>query len=103
MSRIDDFINKNPSSKYSDQIFLKKGDLYYSITKYDSAVKAYKEFLSRYSQSPLVPNAYYWIAKSLVNLKNNSEATTNYLLARQKSLKTEVGISATIDLAKIYS
>jgi TolA-binding protein len=103
ISFIDDFIAKNPSSKYSDQIFFKKGDLYYSIAKYDLAVKAYREFSTNYSSSPLVANAYYWIAKSLVNLKKDSDAISNYVMARQKSLKTEIGISSTIELSKLYS
>lgn len=103
ISFIDDFIAKNPSSKYSDEIFFKKGDLYYSIAKYDQAVKSYKSFLSGYPNSSLVPNAYYWIAKSMVNQKNENEAIPNYLQARKNSLKTEIGISATIELAKLYS
>lgn len=103
ISFIDKFIAANPNSKYSDQIFFKKGDLYYSIEKYDAAIKTYKEFISKYPGSTLVSNAYYWIGKSAANLKDETEAINNFTLAKQSAPKSEIGISSTIELAKIYS
>ncbi len=103
ISFIDSFISANSSSKFSDQIFFKKGDLYYSIDNYNEAIKSYKEFISKYSSSSLVSNAYYWIGKCASNLKNESEAINNYNMARQRAPKSDIGISATLELAKIYS
>ncbi|MEW6701625.1 MAG: tetratricopeptide repeat protein, partial [Bacteroidota bacterium] len=103
ISFIDQFIAANPNSKYNDQIFFKKGDLYYSIEKYDAAIKTYKEFISKYPGSALVSNAYFWIGKSAANLKDETEAVNNFTSAKQRAPKSEIGISSTIELAKIYS
>lgn len=100
---IDQFIASNPSSKFSDQIYFKKGDLFYSIQKYADAIRSYKEFITRYSYSALIPNAYFWIGKSAANMNNEAEAINNFSSARQRSLKTDIGISSTIELSKIYT
>ena len=100
---IDQYISENPSSKYDDQIFFKKGDLYYSIQKYDLAMDAYKNFISKYPESKYVPNAYYWVGKSASNLKNDDDAVKNFLIVKQRALKSEIGISAVIELVNIYS
>jgi TolA-binding protein len=100
---IDQFIAANPNSKFSDQIFFKKGDLYYSIKKYDDAIRAYNEFITQYSKSNLVPNAFYWIGKSAANKKDNNEAINNFTIAKQRAPKSEIGISSTIELANIYT
>lgn len=100
---IDQYISENPSSKYDDQIFFKKGDLYYSTQKYDLAISAYKDFISKYPDSKYVPSAYYWIGKSASNLNNSGEAVKNFLIAKQRALKSEIGISAVIELANIYN
>lgn len=100
---IDSFISANSDSRYSDQIFFKKGDLYYSIDNYGEAIKAYKGFIAKYPSSGFVSNAYFWIGKCSANLKNETEAVSNYNTARQRSPKTDIGISATLELAKIYS
>jgi len=100
---IDQFIISNPNSKFSDQIFFKKGDLYYSIQDYHSAVRSYKEFIANYPNSSLVPNAYFWIGKSAANMKDETEAINNFTVAKIRSLKSEIGISSVIELARIYS
>ncbi len=100
---IDQFISSNPSSKFNDQLFFKKGDLFYSIEKYDEAIKIYKEFIANYAVSSLIPNAYYWIGKSAVNMKNETEAIDNFINARARSSKSDIGISSAIELANIYS
>lgn len=103
ISFIESFISVNSNSKFSDQIFFKKGDLYYSIDNYNEAITSYKEFISRYSSSNLVSNAYYWIGKCAFALKNENEAISNYNMARQRSPKSDIGISSTLELARIYS
>lgn len=100
---IDQFIASNPNSKYSDQIYFKKGDLYYSIQDYNSAIRSYKEFITNYPNSSLVPNAYYWIGKSAANMKDETEAINNFNFAKARSLKSEIGISSVLELARIYS
>ncbi len=103
ISFIDQFIDANANSKFADQIFFKKGDLYYSIQKYDQAILAYKDFISRYPKSAMIPNAYYWIGKSAANMKNKTEAINNFTVAKQSAAKSEIAISAAIELAAIYN
>ena len=100
---LDKFINSNPNSKFNDQIFFKKGDLYYSIQKYQEAIETYKDFCSKYPASSLIPNAYYWIGKSAANLKNDDEALQYFNNAKSRALNTDIGISSAIELSKIYS
>lgn len=100
---IDQFISSNPSSKYNDQLFFKKGDLFYSIEKYDAAIKIYKEFIEKYTGSTLIPNAYYWIGKSAANMKNEAEAIDNFTTAKVRASKSDIGISSAVELASIYS
>lgn len=100
---IDQFISSNQTSKYNDQLFFKKGDLFYSIEKYDEAIKIYKEFVVKYSSSTLIPNAYYWIGKSAANMKNEIDAIDNFTSAKVRAPKSDIGISSTIELANIYS
>ncbi len=103
VSFVDNYVAANPSSKYSDQIYFKKGDLYYSLENYDSAIKAYRDFISRFPNSMLIANAYFWIGKSAANLKNDTEAVNSFSTAKQIAIKKDIGISAAIELAKIYS
>jgi TolA-binding protein len=100
---IDQFVAQHPSSKFADQVFFKKGDILYSAEKYDGAIQAYREFLAKYPSSKLVPNAYYWIGKSAGNLKKTSDAINNFYSVVNGWLKSDIGLSATIELANIYS
>ncbi|KAF0150884.1 MAG: outer membrane assembly lipoprotein YfiO [Ignavibacteria bacterium] len=102
ISFIDSFVSANVNSKFNDQMFFKKGDLYYSIDNYNAAANIYKEFISKYPSSSLIANAYFWIGKCAANLRNETEAIKNYNLAKQRSPKSDIGISATLQLAKIY-
>ncbi len=100
---IDQYVSEHPSSAYDDQIFFKKGDLYYSIQKYNLAVNAYQDFISKYPNSKYVPSAYYWIGKSASNMKNDDEALRNFQIVIQRSQKSDIGISAVVELVRIYS
>lgn len=103
VSFIDQFVSANPSSKFGDQIFFKKGDIFYSSDDYNNAMIAYQEFIRRYPSSPLIPNAYYWIGKSAAFLKREAEAIDNFNRVLSINLRSDIGISAAIDLANIYT
>ncbi len=103
ISFIDQYISERPSSAFNDQIFFKKGDLYYSIQKYDLAINAYRDFVLKYPESKYVPAAYYWIGKSASNMKNDDEALKNFLIVMQRSPKSDIGISAVVELVRIYT
>lgn len=100
---IDQFIGSNPSSKFGDQIYFKKGDILYSAENYEQAIQAYKDFLQKYPSSSLLPNANYWIGKSAANLKKFPEAVESFNIVIDRWLKSDIGLSAAIELADIYS
>ncbi len=99
---IDQYVASNPTSKFGDQILFKKGEIYYGIENYELAKVSYKEFIATYPNSPLVPNAYYWIAKSSMFLKQRNDAIYNYNFVIEKHANSEVGITSILDLAKLY-
>jgi len=50
-----------------------------------------------------VPNAYFWIAKSSANLKQIDNALYHYNLIITNYLSSDVGVSAVLEMGKIYS
>ncbi len=100
---IDDFIQKNPSLSFSDQVYFKKGEIYYNIRRYDEAIASYKEFLSAYPNSSLAADAYYWIGKSEQNLNNTEEALYNFNRVFDQYPGTEASVSAAIEIGNIYN
>ncbi|MEX2117615.1 MAG: tetratricopeptide repeat protein [Bacteroidota bacterium] len=64
LSVIDAFVKENPGSPEAQALLLKKGDLLFGQKQFDAAIKEYRGFADRYSQSPLVSHAWYWIGRS---------------------------------------
>jgi len=102
ISLIDNFISRNPNLSFADQIFFKKGDIYYSLRNYQNAVDSYKEFIDFYSKSSLVPDAYYWIGKSYSNMGMQNEALNNFSRVTEKYLNSETGIASVLEIGNIY-
>jgi TolA-binding protein len=100
---IDRFIAGNPKAGFNDQLFFKKCEIFYSLGNYEKAKQAYKEFINGYSNSTLIPDAYYWIGKSAANLKQNEEAITNFRKAISYNYNSEVGVSSVLEMGKIQS
>ena len=100
---IDDFVSKNPELKFTDQIFFKKGDIFYSEKKYDRAETSYKEFIAEFPNSSLAPDAYYWIGKSAQNLNQNEEAIFNFKKVFIDYPKSESAAAAVIEAGNIYN
>ncbi len=103
ISLIDNFVSKNPGLSFSDQLFFKKGEIYYSIHKYDNAELSYKEFVSEYPSSKEVPDAYYWIGKSAQNLGQNQEAIFNFQKVFDSYPASEASGAAVLEIGNIYN
>jgi len=99
---IDNFIGDNPDSKYGDKILFKKGDIYFSQGNYELAKDSYQEFISTYSKSNLITDANYWIGKCNLLLNEKDAALENFISVTELNLKSEFGISAVIEICKIY-
>jgi TolA-binding protein len=63
---IDEFLKSHPGAKVTDQVAFKRPELLFSQKKYADAIAEYRSFLGRYPKSALVPDAYFWIGKSLI-------------------------------------
>ncbi len=99
---IDKIIQTNSQPEFNDKIFFKKGEIYYSIANYKAAMESYKEFISKYPTSKLVPNAYYWIGKSAANLGSYDEALINYHKIINNYIKSDIAVQAVIEAGTVY-
>lgn len=100
---IDGFVEQNPSLKFSDQVYFKKGELYYSQRDYENAKESYKDFIVKFNKSSLVPEAYYWVGKSADNLEQYDDAIFYFNTLFQKFPKSEISSSAVLELGSIYN
>ncbi|MGB5896508.1 MAG: tetratricopeptide repeat protein [Ignavibacteriaceae bacterium] len=100
---IDAFVNENPSLKFSDQVYFKKAEIYYSNREYESAKESYKDFIEKFSYSELIPEAYYWLGKSADNLEQYEEAIIYFNTAFQKYSKSEIAASSVLEMGTIYN
>jgi len=103
ISLIDGFIAQNPTLKFSDQIYFKKGELYYSQRDYRNAKESYQDFLTKFKNSKLVPEAYYWIGKSAANLGENEQAIFNFNTLLQRYPDKEITASGVLEMGTIYN
>jgi len=99
---IDEYILRNPYSKYGDKILIKKGEIFYNAYMYKKAKIAFKEFIATYPNSTLVPSAYYWIGKSALRLNQTEDAEFNLRRVVTDYPNSESGIAAAVDLSKMY-
>ena len=100
---IDDFVAQNPTLSFSDQIYFKKGEIYYSRKDYKNSEESYKSFIEKFPNSKLIPEAYYWIGKSAENLDQNEEAIFYFNTVFQKYPGAEIAASAVLEMGKIHN
>ncbi|HSW55135.1 MAG TPA: tetratricopeptide repeat protein [Ignavibacteriaceae bacterium] len=99
---IDRYTSQNPNLKFSDLIFFKKGEIYYSQRDYQNAKTSYQEFLVKYPKSSFVPEAYYWLGKSSQNLKEADEAIFYFNKVFESYPGSESAAVSVIELGKMY-
>ena len=99
---IDRYTSQNPNLKFSDLIFFKKGEIYYSQRDYLNAKTSYQEFLVKYPGSTFVPEAYFWIGKSSQNLKQDEEAIFYFNKVFESYPGSESAAVSVIELGKMY-
>ena len=99
---IDRFISQNPNLEFSDLVFFKKGEIYYSQRDYQNAKTSYQEFLAKFPRSSFVPEAYYWLGKSSQNLKQDEEAIFYFNKVFESYPGSESAAVSVIELGKMY-
>jgi TolA-binding protein len=103
ISFIQQYVQQNPGSSFTDQIYYKMGDIYYSSRDYKNASSSYKDFIADYPKSKLVPQAYYWIGKSAENLNQYPDALQNFNLIFNSYPQSEFAPAAVIESGNIYN
>jgi TolA-binding protein len=103
VAQIDRFVAENPSLQYSDQVFFKKGEIYYSQRDYENAKESYKEFIDKFNNSNLVPEAYYWIGKCSDNLELYEEAIYYFNTVFKEYPASEISGSAVLEMGDIHN
>ena len=102
VSFLDEFVSKNPTLSYADQLMFKKGEIYYSLRQYDKAKTEYKSFTSAYPNSKLVADGYYWIGKSAQNLGQSEEAILNFEKVFNGYKTSELASASILEMGLIY-
>jgi TolA-binding protein len=100
---IDQFTAQNPNLKFSDQLYFKRGELFYSQRDYENAKISYLEFAAKYPKSSFVPEAYYWIGKSAENLGENEEAVFHFNKVFENYPESESAAAAVLEIGKIQN
>ncbi|MGA7839152.1 MAG: tetratricopeptide repeat protein [Ignavibacteriaceae bacterium] len=100
---IDQFVQQNPGLKFADQIYFKKGGIYYGLHEYEKSEESYKDFITKFPESKQIPDAYYWIGKSAENLKQNDEAIFNFNRIFENYPTSEFAGASVIEMGNIYN
>ncbi|MCU7494487.1 MAG: tetratricopeptide repeat protein [Ignavibacteria bacterium] len=103
VSYIDEYVGQNPQASNIDQILFRKGEMYFNLRNYEMAKKSYKDFVTRFPQSSLIPDAYFAIGKSAEILKQNEEALYNFNIVFKNYLMTDPGTASVLEMGKIHS
>lgn len=100
---IDIYGKRDKTKSYADELFLKKGEIYYSAGDYNGAISAYNEFMDEFPASPLVADALFWIGKSYRSLNKLPEARQTFRALAGRYPAADMTISAVIELASMYT
>ncbi|MBI2418499.1 MAG: tetratricopeptide repeat protein [Ignavibacteriales bacterium] len=99
---IDEFTNSSKAG-YADQLFYKKGEMYFNQGNYVAAIESYHDFIKRYPKSKLASKAYYGIAKSSQLGGDNAGAKEYFRTVFDRYPGSEEAVSAVVEAGKIYS
>ncbi len=100
-SEVIEKYSRNKGWNYADQLYLKKGELFYNQGNYAEARDSYESFLSMFPNSKLLPQALYWIGKCSQLLGDSERAMENYRIVFYRHTKSEEAESAVIEWGKM--
>lgn len=99
---IDDFTNSSKAA-YADQLFYKKGEMFFNQGNYSAAIESFHDFIKRYPKSKLAPKAYFGIAKSSQLSGDNNGAKNYFHTVFEKYPGSDEAVSAVVEEGKIYT
>lgn len=99
---ISNFVTSNPTVKNLDKLLIKKGELFISQRRYQDAISSYREFISVFPSSSLVPSAYYSIAKAFIQSKSYTDAIQNLTLIFRNFSSSDLADDAVLETGNVY-
>lgn len=82
--------------------FYKQGFDAFQKGSYDNAIQIFTQFVKQNPDSPLAPNAYYWMGESCMNVKNYEKAIVQFQEVIDKFPKSEKAGRAMVRQAEAF-
>jgi len=90
------FVDANYESSYREAFDkFQKGS-------YEDAIKRFSQFVATYSNTPLAPNAYFWLGESYMNIRNYDQAILNFQEVIEKYPKSDKVPRALLSQAEAF-
>ncbi|MBN1406582.1 MAG: tetratricopeptide repeat protein [Calditrichaceae bacterium] len=90
------------SSDYADDALLLIGKSHYNIREYELSAKVLNQFLLKYLNSKLIPDAKLWLAKNYIELEKENEALDLLDNIFDNKVSNEVAAQAFYILGNLY-
>lgn len=91
------FVDTNYESSYREAFdAFQKGS-------YEDAIKKFSQFVITYSNTPLAPNAYFWLGESYMNIRNYDQAILNFQEVIEKYPKSDKVPRALLSQAEAFN
>ncbi len=75
---LQNYIEKNPDSRFSEGLSFKKADMFYTGRRYKDAVAEYDDFITKYPDSKRIPEVLYQKAQSYISMNEKGDATKTF-------------------------
>ena len=90
------------SSKYADDALLLIGKSHYQVEEYTKSERFLNQFIQRYPNSNLLPEAKLWYAKSLIELEKDNEALTTLKSIFDNKVDDKIAAMAYFAMGDLY-
>ena len=90
------------SNKYADDALLLIGKSHFYIQEYEKTERYLTQFIARYSDSELLPEAKLWLARSLVHLKREDDALERFNEILDNEADRDIAAYALYGLGELY-
>ena len=90
------------SNKYADDALLLIGKSYYNLQDYAKAQRVLEQFILKYANSDLVPEAKLWLAKTFISIDDEKKALDILNTLFEQKVSNEVAAQAFYILGELY-
>ena len=90
------------SNKYADDALLLIGKSYYNLQDYQKAQRILEQFIKKYNQSDLLPEAKLWLARTYIGQQRDKDALALLNNMFQSKIKRSKAAEAFLILGELY-